>query len=183
MARLPRPKRKVLPLIAALLASGCSFVPRTQVEECHRLSQTLRSENAQLKDQVLAIKSQNRDLSERAVDDSRRLTQLEEANNRLVESVQTYQDERSRLETAFKELRATLPGSSQPLSFKAHDEEKVATKVAEEPGRELKRPRRPSTNKRTESLGRNDKRMRGDDPWVASRPVSQPEPRPGVSDP
>jgi hypothetical protein len=170
-------------LFAALLASGCSFVPRSQVEECHRLSQTLRSENAQLKDQVLATKSQNRDLSERAVDDSRRLAQLEEANNRLVESVQTYQDERSRLEAAYKELRANLPGSSQPLSFQSRDEDRIATKVDEELVRQPKRPRRPTSKKRPESLNRSDSSVRGDDSWVASRPGNQPEPAPVTSDP
>ena len=76
----------------------------------------LRSENAQLKDQMLALRSQNQDFSERAVDDARRLAQLESSNQRLETSVQAYQDERTRLESAYKELRASLPGSLQPLS-------------------------------------------------------------------
>src|SRR5438552_1083701 len=121
MARLPRLER-TLPLLLAVafLMPGCQLAPRAQVEECHRLSQTLRSENAQLKDQVLALKSDNRDFSERAVDDARRLAQLEEANNRLETSVQAYQDDRSRLESAWKELRASLPGTPQPLSLRLH---------------------------------------------------------------
>jgi chromosome segregation ATPase len=101
---------------AALVASGCRVAPRQEVDECHRLSQTLRSENAALKDQMLALRSQNQDFSERAVDDARRLAQLESSNQRLETSVQAYQDERTRLETAYKELRASLPGSLQPLS-------------------------------------------------------------------
>jgi hypothetical protein len=101
---------------AALLASGCRMAPRQEVDDCHRLSQTLRSENAALKDQMLALRSQNQDFSERAVDDARRLAQLESSNQRLETSVQAYQDERTRLETAYKELRASLPGSLQPLS-------------------------------------------------------------------
>ena len=88
-----------------------------QLDECHKLSQTLRSENAQLKDQTLALRSQNQDFSERAVDDARRLAQLEESNQRLETSVQAYQDERSRLESAYKELLASLPGSVHPLSM------------------------------------------------------------------
>jgi len=92
------------------------MAPRQEVDDCHRLSQTLRSENATLKDQMLVLRSQNQDFSERAVDDARRLAQLESSNQRLETSVQAYQDERTRLETAYKELRASLPGALQPLS-------------------------------------------------------------------
>ena len=101
---------------AALVASGCHMAPRQELDDCHRLSQTLRSENAGLKDQMLALRCQNQDFSERAVDDARRLAQLETSNQRLETSVQAYQDERTRLEAAYKELRASLPGSLQPLS-------------------------------------------------------------------
>jgi hypothetical protein len=92
------------------------MAPRQELDDCHRLSQTLRSENANLKDQVLVLRTQNQDLSERAVDDARRLTQLESSNQRLETSVQAYQDERTRLEAAYQELRACLPGPLQPLS-------------------------------------------------------------------
>jgi hypothetical protein len=105
----------------ALGISGCQLAPREQLDECHRLSQTLRSENAQLKDQMLALRSQNQDYSERAVDDARRLSQLEAVNDRLEASVQAYQDERTRLESAYKEMRASLPGSQRPLSMKSND--------------------------------------------------------------
>jgi hypothetical protein len=126
MARAPRLLSIVPWLYAAvLLAPGCRLAPREQLEDCHRLSLTLRSENAQLKDQMLALKSQNRDFSERAVDDARRLAQLEEANNRLETSVQAYQDERTRLESAYKELRASLPVSPQPLSLQLRDEDQT----------------------------------------------------------
>ena len=119
MAPAPRfPGRLPLILIAvALVASGCRLAPREQVDECHRLSQTLRSENAKLKDQMLALRSQNEDYSERAVDDARRLAQLETVNQRLETSVQAYQDERTRLESAYKELRASLPDSLKPVSM------------------------------------------------------------------
>ncbi len=113
--RLPGRTPFVLAAVA-LVASGCRMAPRQEVDDCHRLSQTLRSENAALKDQMLALRSQNQDFSERAVDDARRLAQLESSNQQLETSVQAYQDERTRLETAYKELRACLPGSLQPLS-------------------------------------------------------------------
>ena len=100
----------------ALEASGCNLAPRQEVDECHRLSQALRSENAGLRDQMLVLRSQNQDFSERAVDDARRIAQLETSNEQLETSVQAYQDERTRLETAYKQLRASLPGSLRPIS-------------------------------------------------------------------
>jgi len=116
-----------LPLIfvaVALVAPGCHLASRDQLDECHRLSQTLRSENAQLRDRMLALRSDNQDYSERAVDDARRLAQLEGVNQRLETSVQAYQDERTRLESAYKELRASLPGSQTPLSMDSPKQEK-----------------------------------------------------------
>ncbi len=117
MASAFRPPRYLPGWLAvlALLGPGCRMAPQQDLEECHRLSQTLRSENAGLKDQMLALRSQNQDLSERAVDDARRLALLEASNQRLETSVQAYQDERSRLEDAYKQLRASLPGSLPPL--------------------------------------------------------------------
>lgn len=111
------PRLSFLLAAVALVVSGCQSAPRAQLDECHRLSQTLRSENAQLKDQMLALRSQNEDYSERAVDDARRLAQLEAVNQRLETSVQAYQDERTRLESAYKELVASLPGSLKPVSI------------------------------------------------------------------
>jgi hypothetical protein len=119
MRRAPRLDRIIPVLVGgAMLAPGCQLASRSQIEECRRLSQTLRSENAQLKDRVLALQGQNRDLSERAVDDSHRLAQLEQVNSQLETSVQAYQDERSRLESAYRELRASLPGDPQPLTLR-----------------------------------------------------------------
>jgi chromosome segregation ATPase len=91
-----------------LLCGGCALAPRAQMDECQQLSRTLRSENARLKDQVLVLESQNRDYADRALDDSRRLVAQDEAIERLETSVQAYQDERNRLETAFRKLTASL---------------------------------------------------------------------------
>jgi hypothetical protein len=124
MPRVPRLDRIIPVLIGgAILTPGCQLASRSQLEECRRLSQTLRSENAQLKDRVLALQGFNRDLSERAVDDSRRLAQLEQVNSQLETSVQAYQDERSRLESAYGELRASLPNAPQPLTLRMSDRE------------------------------------------------------------
>jgi chromosome segregation ATPase len=82
------------------------------MEECQRMTQTLRSEIARTKDRVLAVQAQNRDYAERAVDDARRLATQDEAIERLEHSVQAYQDERARLEAAYKQLASNL-GSTE----------------------------------------------------------------------
>jgi hypothetical protein len=51
--------RLLVPAILAL-GSGCTMVPRSEVAECQRISQTLRAENARYKDQNLALQAQNR---------------------------------------------------------------------------------------------------------------------------
>ena len=78
------------------------------------MTQTLRSENARVKDRVLALQAQNRDYAERAVDDARRLATQDEAIERLEHSVQAYQDERARLEAAYKQLASNLGSTESP---------------------------------------------------------------------
>jgi len=84
------------------------MAPRAQMDECQQVSRTLRSENARLKDQILALQTQNHDYADRALDDSRRLASQDEAIEHLESSVQAYQDERARLESAFHQLTASL---------------------------------------------------------------------------
>jgi hypothetical protein len=88
--------------------SGCSLVPRSRMDECQRLSQTLRGDNAHLRDRLLAVQSENRDYAERAVDDGRRLAIQDAALERLEHSVQAYQDDVTRLEAAYKKLASNL---------------------------------------------------------------------------
>ena len=59
------------PCVGALAGGrpAASWVRVPQLDDCHRLSQTLRSENARLKDQMLACEPEP-GLSERAVDDA-----------------------------------------------------------------------------------------------------------------
>ena len=54
------------------------------------------------------VQSQNRDYADRAVDDARRLAIQDEAIERLESSVQAYQDERARLESAYHQLASSL---------------------------------------------------------------------------
>ena len=95
-------------LLAVGVLPGCGIVPRSRMEESRKLSQLLRAENAQLKDKILSLQSQNRDYADRAVNDLRRLTAREQAIERLEKSVQGYQGDRERLAAAYEQLRVSL---------------------------------------------------------------------------
>jgi hypothetical protein len=97
-----------LAAVCASVLPGCSVVPRSQVAECQQVSQTLRAENARLKDRALALQSQNRDYADRAVDDLRRLAAQDQAIERLERSVEAYQSEREKLADAYAQLTAAL---------------------------------------------------------------------------
>ena len=105
------PLLRALAMFSSVLlfsAGGCACAPRSQMDECQQLSRTLRSENARLKDQLLVLKEQNRDFADRALDDSRQLASQHEAIERLETSVQAYQDDRARLESAYNQLASSL---------------------------------------------------------------------------
>src|SRR4051794_20453085 len=89
-------------VLAAGGLSGCGLVPRSKLDECRRVTQTLRADNDRLKDVALDLRSQNQDLSQRAVDDARRLATQEEAVERLERSVSAYQAERDKMAAAFE---------------------------------------------------------------------------------
>ncbi len=78
---------RVLTIVVAAAVPGCSVVPGSRLDESQRLVQSLRAENARLKDQVLGLEAQNRDYADRAVDDLRRLTARDQAIERLERSV------------------------------------------------------------------------------------------------
>lgn len=112
MVDLGRPARSLggrgLTLVVAAALAGCAVVPGSRLDESQRLVQSLRTENARLKDQVLGLEAQNRDYADRAVDDLRRLTARDRAIERLESSVQAYQDDRDRLAAAYHRLAAGL---------------------------------------------------------------------------
>jgi hypothetical protein len=99
---------RALAIVACAVCAGCAIVPRSEFDECKQLAKTLRTENARLKDHILALQSQNRDYSDRAVDDLRRLTAQDEAIERLDGSVRAYQAERNELEASYRQLVASL---------------------------------------------------------------------------
>jgi chemotaxis protein MotB len=92
-------------VLAALQASGCSLIPKGKLDECHRVTQTLRAENSRLKDVALDLRAQNQDLSQRAVDDANRIAAQEEAVERMEKSVQAYQAEREQLAAALEVIK------------------------------------------------------------------------------
>lgn len=97
-----------------LLISGCSFVPKSKLEECHRVSQNLRADNNRLKDVALDLRSQNQDLSQRAVEDARRLSAQDEAVERLERSVAAYQSERDKMAAAFEAVKRQVRMAVSP---------------------------------------------------------------------
>ncbi|MHB1557722.1 MAG: hypothetical protein ACYC61_09600 [Isosphaeraceae bacterium] len=103
-------------LIAAAVLPACAVVPRSQLDESLQLTRSLRADNARLKDQVVDLQAQNRDASDRALDDVRRLAARDEAIERLRRSVQQYQDDRDRLEAAYRRLAASLGRSPDVAS-------------------------------------------------------------------
>ena len=104
--------RVAVPFLVLMLVqvTGCAIVPRSQMDECRQVAHTLRSENARMKDRILALQSQNRDYADRAVDDAHRLAIQDEAIEHLEQSVQAYQDETAQLEAAYKKLASSLGG-------------------------------------------------------------------------
>lgn len=120
------------PLADALVAlavagclSGCGLVPRSKLDECHRVSQTLRGENNRLKDVSLELRAENEDLTQRAVDDARRLAAQEDAVGRLERSVVAYQSERDAMAAAFEAVKrqvrmaVTPHASGRPARLKS----------------------------------------------------------------
>jgi chemotaxis protein MotB len=105
--------------LCGLGLAGCSFVPKSRLDECHRLSQTLQAENNRLRDTAISLRSQNQDLNQRAVEDARRLRVQEEEIQRLVQSVSAYQEDRDQLAAAFDRIKSrvqTAPASGPVVS-------------------------------------------------------------------
>ena len=101
--------RNWIALLALVLsgagAGGCGVVPKTTLEESRRANQTLRADNARLKDVALDLRSRNQDLSDRAVDDARRIAMQDEAIERFERSLTAYQTDRENFERAFAALK------------------------------------------------------------------------------
>jgi hypothetical protein len=75
------------------------------MDEYRRVTQNLRADNTRLKDVTLDLRTQNEDLTQRALDDAGRIAGLEEAVERLERSTAGYQAERERMASAFETLK------------------------------------------------------------------------------
>ncbi len=95
-------------VIGCFLATGCTMVPERKFEESKLQIQALQAENEQLRDVVLNVRSQNRDLTLRAVDDARRIRAQEEAVRRLERSVLAYQEERDEMAATLNEIKSAV---------------------------------------------------------------------------
>ncbi len=106
----------VLILLVGWMSPGCAVAPAARLDESQRLVQSLRVENARLKDQALGLEAQNRDYADRALDDLRRLTARDQAIERLERSVQAYQEDRDRLAAAYRRLAIGLGRAAEDVS-------------------------------------------------------------------
>ncbi|SIO59137.1 chemotaxis protein MotB [Singulisphaera sp. GP187] len=98
------------------LLTGCSVVPRSRLDDCHKLSQTLEADKARLNDNLLSLRSQHNDLAQRADDDARRLLARDDEVNQLRGTVQAYQDERDQLAADYARVKGLLQVSANPVS-------------------------------------------------------------------
>jgi exonuclease VII small subunit len=115
MVDRPRPSLAALVILGSvLMVPGCAFVPKSRFDEAQKVVQSLRSENAQLKDSALTLKVQNQDLAQRAVDDNKAIRALEAANTQYERSIQAYQEEREDLQAAFRDLKNQVQTASGP---------------------------------------------------------------------
>lgn len=113
---LSRVPRLLVVFTLAGLLTGCSVVPRSRLEDCHKLSQTLEADKARLNDNLLSLRSQHNDLVQRADDDARRLLAQEDEVKRLLGTVQAYQDERDQLAADYAKVKSLLQASANPVS-------------------------------------------------------------------
>ena len=95
------------------MSAGCSFVPKARMDESRRVNQTLRADNTRLKDVALDLQTQNQDLSDRAVDDARRLAVQTDALERLEKSVVGYQADRHKIDQSFESIKRQIRLSSE----------------------------------------------------------------------
>ena len=91
-----------------LATAGCGFVPEGRLGECHKMSRTLQSENARLRDQALTLRSQNQEMTLRSVDDGRQIRELEEANAHYEQSVMAYQKDIAQLSSVVERFKSQV---------------------------------------------------------------------------
>jgi len=104
-SRLARIALTIVPLMAMI---GCAAVPRTDLDTARSQVRSLRTELAEAKDSVARLRAENRDMAARAVEESRRLAELEESNQHLEKSIAAYQEERNEYASALDQIRRAV---------------------------------------------------------------------------
>jgi len=98
------------------MLAGCSVVPRSQLDECRKLSRTLQADNSRLKDTIVSLKTENEDLAQRADDDVRRLKSQDQTIQKLMASLHAYQDDREQLARGVERLKTQIRSATRPIS-------------------------------------------------------------------
>jgi len=115
---MSRPKICSRMMLGVLLfaSSGCALLSSGPTEENRRQTAALRAELARSKDEIAKLRTQNRELTSRSMEDSRRLATLETSNDQLQKSVSAYQDERDQMANAFDQLKSSVraPSNANP---------------------------------------------------------------------
>ena len=91
-------------VVVPLILGGCASAPRSALDESRGQTLALRAELVQAKDTAAKLRTQNRDITARAIEDSRRLATLEETTDRLEKSVVAYQQERDEYAVALERI-------------------------------------------------------------------------------
>lgn len=113
IASIPWTRRRRFAIaIGPLLLAGCASAPRSALEESRGQTLALRGELVQAKDTAAKLRTQNRDIAARAVEDSRRLATLEETNDRLEKSVGAYQQERDEYAAALERINREVASAA-----------------------------------------------------------------------
>jgi hypothetical protein len=88
--------------------AGCGFVRKTRLTQIEGQYATLAAETSKLKDESLSLRGRNRELMQRAVEDARRLHDLEVANEQLTQSIAGYQKEREAMADSFERIKRSV---------------------------------------------------------------------------
>jgi hypothetical protein len=88
--------------------AGCGFVRKSRLTQIEGQYATLAAETSKLKDESLSLRGRNRELMQRAVEDARRVHDLEVTNEQLARSVAGYQKEREAMADSFERIKHSV---------------------------------------------------------------------------
>ena len=88
--------------------TGCATAPRGDLDIARQQVRSLRGELAQTKDDLARLRTENRDMASRAVEDSRRVAELEDSTEHLESSVAAYQRERDEYASALDDIKRAV---------------------------------------------------------------------------